>query len=85
VKVNVDAPASAEANYRVSFARIREELGFVPNHTLIDGIAEIRAMIEAGSIKDYADTRYSNQKSLALGAAQPLRDGATLPAGTRTG
>lgn len=67
VKVHFEAPAEQEPNYRVSFARIHRDLKFVPKHTLAQAVAEIRSTIEAGNVSDYADTRYSNQKSLADG------------------
>lgn len=52
-------------NYRVSFARIRKHLGFVPRRTVVDGILEIAAAIEDGRIQDYRDARYSNYKTLS--------------------
>jgi nucleoside-diphosphate-sugar epimerase len=58
---------SKEANYRVSFARIRQVLGFQPMHTVADGVAEIKVAIESGAVSDYADARYSNIKSLTSG------------------
>lgn len=52
-------------NYRVSFAKIRKHLGFVPRHRVIDGVLEIRAAIEDGRIPDYRNAIYSNYKTLA--------------------
>lgn len=52
-------------NYRVSFAKIRRHLGFIPRHTVVDGILEIKAAIEDGRIRDYRDARYSNYKTLS--------------------
>jgi nucleoside-diphosphate-sugar epimerase len=52
-------------NYRVSFAKIREHLGFTPRHTVVDGVLEIKAAIEDGRIRDYRDARYSNYKTLS--------------------
>jgi nucleoside-diphosphate-sugar epimerase len=52
-------------DYRVSFAKFREVLGFNPERTIADGIAEIKAAIEAGQIGDYRDMRYSNYKTLS--------------------
>ncbi len=52
-------------NYRVSFAKIRKQLGFVPRRTVADGVLEIKAAIEAGRIQDYRDPRYSNYKTLS--------------------
>ncbi len=55
---------AAEANYRVSFARIRTQLGFVPHRSLAEGLTEIRDAIEQGAVADYAEERYSNYKVL---------------------
>lgn len=52
-------------NYRVSFAKIRKHLGFVPRRTIVEGILEIKAAIEDGRIIDYRDARYSNVKTLS--------------------
>ena len=60
-------PAADEANYRVSFAKIREVLGFTPQSSLVDGILEIKAALESGTLADYHDHRYSNHKSLTIG------------------
>jgi nucleoside-diphosphate-sugar epimerase len=64
--MNVGPPASVEANYRVSFRRIREEVGFVAQHSLMDGIIEIRDELKRGGIGDTNDPRYSNIKALQL-------------------
>lgn len=52
-------------NYRVSFAKIRRHLGFIPRHTVVDGILEIKTAIEDGRIRDYRDARYSNYKTVS--------------------
>jgi len=52
-------------SYRVSFARIRQRLGFAPRRTVAEGILEIKAAIEDGRIPNYHDARYSNYKSLS--------------------
>lgn len=78
--VHFQPPADDEPNYRVSFSRIRRDLKFVPRHTLARAVAEIRSEIEAGNVSDYADTRYSNQKSLAVGdSARILLEGEGEP------
>jgi nucleoside-diphosphate-sugar epimerase len=56
-----------EANYRVSFAKIRERLGFTATRTISDGIVEIKTAIENGTISDFLDERYSNVKALTEG------------------
>jgi nucleoside-diphosphate-sugar epimerase len=61
-------PAVAEeANYRVSFAKIRDVLDFTPRSSLADGILEIKAALENGTVADYHDQRYSNHKALTIG------------------
>jgi nucleoside-diphosphate-sugar epimerase len=69
VRVTFAPAADAEANYNVSFARIREELGFQPSRDLTDGIAEVAQAVRAGLVGDYADARYSNYKALVSGQA----------------
>ncbi len=51
-------------NYRVSFEKIRKQLGFTPKFTVTDGIREIKRAIEGGKITDYKDPRYNNYKTL---------------------
>ncbi len=75
-RVNVRAPNDVEANYRVSFDRIRNVLGFAPQRTIADGVAEIRDEILSGKVRDYTETRYSNVKALAEGeSSQALAGG----------
>ena len=47
------------------FAKFREFLGFTPQHTISDGILEIKAAIEDGTIKDFREIQYSNYKTLS--------------------
>ena len=62
------APAAqVEADYRVSFERIRTDLGFLPRRDLSYGIAEVAAAVREGLVGDYADARYSNYKALVSG------------------
>jgi hypothetical protein len=69
VEVRMEPSAAAEADYRVSFAKIGDRLAFVPRHTLVDGIREIKAAVEGETIADYREARYSNHKSLTSGDA----------------
>jgi nucleoside-diphosphate-sugar epimerase len=51
-------------NYRVSFKRIKEVLGYKTQHTLQGGIEEIASiMLENGRYDDYLESRYSNFKT----------------------
>lgn len=45
-------------NYNVSFDKICQSLNFMPKKKIIDGVAEIREMINAGIIKSYKDVKY---------------------------
>ena len=65
--------ADVEANYHVSFARIREQLGFVPRRHLPEGVAEVRDALLRGEVEDYLAERYSNHKSLSVNGAQALQ------------
>jgi len=50
-------------DYRVSFERIRERLGFAITRRVCDGIAEIANTLESGLIEDPADPAYYNVRS----------------------
>jgi nucleoside-diphosphate-sugar epimerase len=65
VKINRNDEDIDQRNYRVSFAKFREHLGFTPQRTIADGIVEIKAAIDEGLISDYQDKRYSNYKTLS--------------------
>jgi nucleoside-diphosphate-sugar epimerase len=67
VRVDYEEAASTEANYHVSFAKIRRELAFMPRQTLVHGILEIKAAVETDAVGDYREVRYSNHKSLTDG------------------
>jgi nucleoside-diphosphate-sugar epimerase len=55
-------------NYRVSFDRIREHLGFMPSHRVPESIGRLITAIEAGAFDDVADrpTFYTNHTVTAL-------------------
>lgn len=57
-------------NYRVSFKKIEERLGFHAQYSLRDGVEELGRAFETGLITDYADLRYHNQRFL-LAAGSP--------------
>lgn len=50
-------------DYRVSFERIRERLGFTITRRVRDGIEEIAAALETGLVEDPADPAYYNVRS----------------------
>lgn len=47
-------------DYRVSFERVKSELGFETARTVPDGIAEVARLVRSGVIGDFADPRYRN-------------------------
>lgn len=47
-------------NYRVSFRRIREELGFLPEWSLEAGIRQVLKALASGDVGDYRAPEYSN-------------------------
>jgi nucleoside-diphosphate-sugar epimerase len=51
-------------DYRVTSARAEAELGFRPERTVDDGIAEISALVLEGRIKDIYHAGYDNLRSL---------------------
>lgn len=55
---------SDRRNYRVSFDKIRNQLGFRCAWDIRDGVMELKHAFEDGSIQDYRDPYYSNQKFL---------------------
>lgn len=49
-----------QRDYRVSFDRIQDKLGFKAVRTVEDGVGEIREAMMAGRLLDYRDKKYSN-------------------------
>ncbi len=81
VRVHFEPSADREANYRVSFGKVRERLAFRATRTVDLGIAEIGAALRTGRIHDYSEVKYSNHKSLTQGQAHLLltSDAAATP------
>lgn len=55
-----------QRNYRVSFDKINQRLGFRARFGVADGVAEIVAACRRGDISGLADPRYSNIQCLKL-------------------
>jgi nucleoside-diphosphate-sugar epimerase len=55
---------SDRRNYRVSFSKVRQQLGFQTSLGLTDGILELKAAFTTRAIADYGDIRYHNQRFL---------------------
>jgi len=56
-------------NYRVDFAKIRDQLGFTPEWTLDSGIQQVVDAVRSGKVRDYRDSMYSNVRFLVDGMA----------------
>lgn len=52
-------------SYRVSFKRIREELGFEGKHSVDDAIREVGHLLEHGTVADFTDEQFHNAKWLS--------------------
>lgn len=52
-------------SYRVSFQRIREELGFEGSFTVDDAIREVGELFERGAVADFTDEQFHNAKWLS--------------------
>lgn len=73
-QLDVDENSTDRRNYRVSFAKIRQQLGFEPEWTLEEGIDQVFNAVASGSVTDYRDARYSNVKYLSQeGAIEVIR------------
>lgn len=64
VRVTFEPKAEREANYRVSFTKLRTLLSFEPGFGLLDGVRQVKEALESGSITHYREDRYSNHRSL---------------------
>jgi nucleoside-diphosphate-sugar epimerase len=51
-------------NYRVSFDKIKSTLGFQCHRVIEDGIRELKTALRDGTIRDYTDVYYNNQRYL---------------------
>ena len=65
---------SDRRNYRVSFEKIRNQVGFGCQWTVEDGIREIKRAFESKFIADYRDPRYSNLQFLRLCGTPTCKD-----------
>jgi nucleoside-diphosphate-sugar epimerase len=60
----VDTPFQDTRNYRVSFRRAEEELGFVGRYSTDDAIDQVAELIDAGRVRDLTSAQFSNLDSL---------------------
>jgi len=59
-------------NYRVSFQKIHNLLGFTPVWTIEAGISQVLEAVASGEVQDYRDAKYSNVKFLSDSGAIEL-------------
>lgn len=59
-KITDSGTDSDRRNYRVSFDRIRNRIGFTPDWTLEAGIEQVASAIQSGEIVDYKASTHSN-------------------------
>lgn len=65
---------SDRRNYRVSFDKIRNQIGFRCASKVEDGILELKNSFERGSVGDYTSARYHNQKFLEISGSLHCAD-----------
>lgn len=53
-----------QRSYRVSFDRIRTQLGFVPKRNVDDAIREVHSILQRGEVRNYGEDVYHNLKHL---------------------
>jgi nucleoside-diphosphate-sugar epimerase len=58
------AAVTDHRNYRVSFDKLADAFSFRPSRTVSEGVQEIAAAVESGSIPDISDPRLSNVRAL---------------------
>ena len=82
---------SDRRNYRVSFRKIRDQVGFTAQRTIENGIVEIMEAFRSGQISNYRDLSYSNLAFLKEKGKMDPKDeldvkvmGAFASAGSRT-
>ncbi len=62
-------------NYRISFAKINQILGFTPSWTVRQGIQQVIEAIASGEVADYRDPQHSNVRFLTEeGTSKLARD-----------
>jgi nucleoside-diphosphate-sugar epimerase len=66
---------SDHRDYRVSFQKIHDRIGFSCSKTLDDGILELKSALTTGQVADYQDPFYSNVKFLKMHGSPAQTDG----------
>lgn len=79
VHVDFVTVADDPRDYKVSFERIRQTLGFVPERRVPEGVREIAQAIASGALDDLGDPRYSNLRPAVLADAATQRSPLCVP------
>jgi hypothetical protein len=74
VDVEIRDEAPDLRDYRVSFAKIRRVLGFIPEHTIADGIREVAAAVRGDpALGRWQDPTYHNVQAMKQAFVAPRR------------
>jgi hypothetical protein len=65
---------SDRRDYRVSFQKIRSQVGFESKRSLEDGIRELKQVMQTGKVTDYRDISYDNCKFIKTVGASSHAD-----------
>ena len=66
-KMIIDQNLADKRDYTVSFQKIETLFDYRPQHTIKEGVQEIKESIKKGYFKNYTDAKYSNYKFLKNG------------------
>ena len=63
-KVTYSSNGNDPRNYKVSFKKVKETLGFEPEYSIKDGIKELIEALDLGLFEDFMEnkTKYGNYK-----------------------
>lgn len=65
VEIATDRVLVDHRDYRARFDKVETVLGFRPRHDLLDGVREIKVMLDRGGVIDHRLPRYHNHLALA--------------------
>ncbi len=71
-KLVINEDVDDRRNYRVSFQKARNILGFKPRWTIEQGIEQVVEAVVSGAVRDYRDPRFSNVRFLSESGAIEL-------------
>jgi nucleoside-diphosphate-sugar epimerase len=74
-RLTVDGAGVDRRDYRVSFAKIRAELGFAPKWTVEQGVRQVIQALSTGQVADYRDARHNNYLFMKAEGLTALRLG----------